>query len=86
MYCVTRRTHFSLETLSTGLTLEQAKMKVDEAVERHHSYVDDGIGQTVRTIENPPLYPYSVKIQTMTAEAGECLDLFSVELEDNPDA
>lgn len=83
MYSVIRMTNYSLETLVTGLTLEQAKEKVDASVKRHHDLFDDGIGQTVKTVENPPKYPYGIKISTMTAEAGECLDFYSVELENN---
>lgn len=81
IYEVWHRTHYRNEKLHGGLSLEEATYRVDELVAMNSTKSSrglDGLGQSIE-IKKYDGVPYSVQIQTMTAEAGWVLDAFSVE-------
>lgn len=76
--------HYEGRWITRGLSLDLAKSKVEELVRNHLCCFDEGEGRTVRKSEVSTQIPYRVTIETRTAEAGRCLDQFSVIL-DNSD-
>jgi len=71
-------TYYSEKLLHTDLAFEEAK-----ALCRKYAAdePDDGLGQSKREIEAPmtTAVPFQIEIKTMTAEAGDVLDLYTVE-------
>ena len=71
--------------VATGLGYAAAVSKIEECVTWHRNTFDEGEGQTI-TRENPSgKIPYRVTIKTSTAEAGMCLDQWSVIKEEAQD-
>jgi hypothetical protein len=72
--------YYSEKLLHTGLTFEEAKALCQKYAA---DVVSDGLGQSQREIVAPMTtkVPFQIRIETMTAEAGDVLDLYTVEQE-----
>lgn len=73
-------TYFSERLLHTGLSFEEAKALCQKYAAEVGS---ERLGQSHRDIEAPMTckVPFQVEVKTMTAEAGDVLDLYTVENE-----
>lgn len=73
-------THWSERVLHTGLSFEEAKALCQKYAADESS---EGLGQSKREIVAPMTtkVPFQVEVKTMTAEAGDVLDLYTVEQE-----
>lgn len=83
-WSVVHYTFFSEKVLQKGLTFEEAKNLCMELADSEPS---DGLGQTKRPIEAlmEKKVPFQIEIKTMTAEAGEVLDVYAVVLSSEAD-
>jgi hypothetical protein len=69
---------FERRTLFENLDFDEAKVKTQEIAKVRAHLDDDGLGQTINEEYWPPARPFQIVVETMTAEAGYCTDVYAV--------